>query len=220
MGKTRGIRQQGYTLVEMIIVIAIIAVVSAMSFVTVGIIHTANAKEAALVLDAEIGELKSKCRSVTSGNGSKLQITVNGASETADGYVGRIFYDTSEQKNRYCYQIGYVKYDSSGQPTYIWNAKDAKENTRAFSSTVSIRYTKVPSRGSVSDPLTEKDIKDIPGGVYIMFKRNGEAFVDFGTGASGDDHTGDGPGIYTFYKSNGSQVAKDYIRLNGSHQSR
>ena len=44
-------RNEGYTLVEMIIVIAIIAILSAAAMVTISIIHNAKAKEAASTLD-------------------------------------------------------------------------------------------------------------------------------------------------------------------------
>ena len=42
---------EGYSLIEMIIVIAIIAVMSAAAMVTISIIHNAKAKEAASTLE-------------------------------------------------------------------------------------------------------------------------------------------------------------------------
>ena len=47
-------RNEGFSLIEMIIVLAIIAVVSTMSILSIGIINTAKAKDAASVFDSEV----------------------------------------------------------------------------------------------------------------------------------------------------------------------
>lgn len=55
----------GYSLVELIIVIAIIVVLSAIGFVTITLIHSAKAKEAAITFEAELKECQAKAKSQT-----------------------------------------------------------------------------------------------------------------------------------------------------------
>lgn len=52
----------GYTLVELIIVLAIIVVLSSAAFVTLSVMHTAKVKEAAATFDAEITDLIARTR--------------------------------------------------------------------------------------------------------------------------------------------------------------
>ena len=69
---------EGYSLIEMIIVIAIIAVMSAAAMVTISIIHNAKAKEAASTLEDALFEVQ---------NNAKGKIcVVNGTQEKAYRY--------------------------------------------------------------------------------------------------------------------------------------
>ena len=52
----------GYTLVELIIVLAIIVILTTAAFVTMSIMHTAKVKEAAATFDAEITDLIARTR--------------------------------------------------------------------------------------------------------------------------------------------------------------
>lgn len=52
----------GYTLVELIIVLAIIAILTTAAFVTLSVMHTAKVKEAAATFDAEITDLIARTR--------------------------------------------------------------------------------------------------------------------------------------------------------------
>ena len=58
-------KNQGYTLIEVIIVIAIIVILAGMSFVTLGIIKQAKATEAAETLDNQIGSLLVKTKAIS-----------------------------------------------------------------------------------------------------------------------------------------------------------
>ena len=55
----------GYSLVEMIIVLAIVAVVSAMAIVSITMIHSAKAKEAAVTFDSEVSTLITKSKNLS-----------------------------------------------------------------------------------------------------------------------------------------------------------
>lgn len=83
-------KNNGYTLIEMIIVIAIIAILSAASFATVGIIHKAKAMAAASTLDNQIGALLVKTKALSEAKGQRLcmQIRKNSSDVTyADGSI-------------------------------------------------------------------------------------------------------------------------------------
>jgi len=62
------IKNKGYSLVEMIVVLAIIGIVSAMSVVSITMIHSAKAKDAAVVFDAEVAELIAKSKGQSDSN--------------------------------------------------------------------------------------------------------------------------------------------------------
>ena len=55
-------KNKGFSLVEMIIVLGIIAVMSTMALISINIIHSAKAKDAATVFDSEVATLKTKAK--------------------------------------------------------------------------------------------------------------------------------------------------------------
>ena len=55
---------QGYTLVEMIVVIAIIALVAGISVISITLIHSAKAKDAATTVDSEVATLITKSKNM------------------------------------------------------------------------------------------------------------------------------------------------------------
>ena len=92
----------GYTLVELIIVLAIIVILTTAAFVTMSIMHTAKVKEAAATFDAEITDLIARTR-----NQDVYQDTnQNGAM------------DSGEELPGYKYELG-ISYD--GGKYYINN---------------------------------------------------------------------------------------------------
>ncbi len=65
-------KNQGYTLIEAIIVMAIIAILSGMSFVTLGIIKQAKCSEAANTISNQIGSLLTKTKALSEAKDKPL----------------------------------------------------------------------------------------------------------------------------------------------------
>ena len=57
--------QKGYSLVELLIVLAIIVVLAAMALVSITILNSAKAKDAAIVVGEEISVIKNKCMNMS-----------------------------------------------------------------------------------------------------------------------------------------------------------
>lgn len=168
----------GYSLVEMIIVLAIIAVVSVMALISVTMIHSAKAKEAAVTFDSEVATLITKSKNLVCDV------------DASYSYCLKVYKDG----NKFYIQQGY--YDPTSD-TYIFNASTDPLNGgkgKCLSSYVNVTYT--PTGG------TEADITE----TYIRYDRTGLCV--------------EGDGVYKFYKRSGTMVAQDYVRKNGSHDSR
>ncbi|MCM1497748.1 MAG: type II secretion system GspH family protein [Clostridium sp.] len=81
-------KNHGYTLIEMLIVLAIIVILSGVSFVTIGIIKQAKYNAAATTLSDQIGSLLVKTRALSEAKTDRLcmQIRYNDSEVTyADG---------------------------------------------------------------------------------------------------------------------------------------
>ncbi|MDE6761269.1 MAG: prepilin-type N-terminal cleavage/methylation domain-containing protein [Lachnospiraceae bacterium] len=93
MRKNKNTRKnKGYTLIEAIIVIAIIAILSGMSFVTIGIIKQAKCNAAASALDAQMGSLLIKTKAVSEAKDSPLCMLIqynNSDINFADGTIAK-----------------------------------------------------------------------------------------------------------------------------------
>ena len=59
---------KGYSLVELIIVIAIIVALAASALLSITMIHSARAKDAAVKLGSEVNSLKTRCMNMTPDN--------------------------------------------------------------------------------------------------------------------------------------------------------
>lgn len=85
-------KNRGYTLIEVIIVIAIIAILSGVSFVTIGIIKNAKAQAAATTLSDQMGSLLIKTRALSEAKDSRLCLRLRyneNRVEYADGTIAR-----------------------------------------------------------------------------------------------------------------------------------
>ncbi len=85
-------KNQGYTLIELIIVLAIIAILSAVSFVTIGIIRQAQYNAAASTLSNQMGSLLVKTKAVSEAKTDPLCMYIHKYSDTVtldDGKVIR-----------------------------------------------------------------------------------------------------------------------------------
>ena len=188
-------KNKGFSLVEMIIVLAIVAVMSTMALVSINIIHSAKAKDAATTFDSEVATLKTKAK------GMGVDANKNGKiDDTEEGllYCTKI----SKQGDKYYLCTGYTNKSaiaSGFTSTSTLNGGKGKN----LSEYVRIRYNgKLANGTSVSD----YDPADGTAAIYIVFNKRGECIY--------------GAGEYEFKKTNGKTVARKYIRANGSHGSK
>lgn len=211
-------KDQGYTLVEMIVVIAIIAVVAGMSLISITLIHSAKAKNASTTVDAEVATLITKSRNMQSDRAGWQ-------------YAARIYAD---ERGAYYFQKGY--YDPVNKEYDFVNTDTENDGKgTALSSYVVIKYTSEhyyfvsydsSSKKWVEDAVPENyagsSISDLElkslntGGVAAVDgeKTGGGLFIRFAKDGTCEAGTGD----IRFYKRNGNIVAHEYIRANGSHQ--
>lgn len=211
--------QQGYTLIEMIIVIAIIAVVAGMSILSVNLIHSARAKNASTTVDSEIASLITRSKN--------MQVVIDGKKRPELQFAARIYAD---DKGAYYFQKGY--YDPKTK-TYDFNNTDTEGEGKgmALSSSVVIKFTSdhyyfvsyaggkwkedaKPDNYSGSS-VNEIELKSLntngegnpgAGGLFLRFAKDGTCEA--------------GAGDIGFYKRSGNIVAHVLVRTNGSHQSR
>ena len=214
MKSTISKKNEGYSLIEMIIVIAIIAIVAGMSMLSIFIVHSARAKDSAITLDSEIAELRTKAKNMTPVDptgadpdyGKTHQFALGLYKNNAKGKVRlvHLHYDTAAKK-----------YVTPGRDN-ICTAGDDIE----FSSRVKVTFDgaswgqseQVPSiYGSVdtNGKLTPKE--DELGSyqqnfVFIRFDKKGNCLSGYGK--------------YRFYRKNGNAVSTTTLKQNGSHQVR
>jgi prepilin-type N-terminal cleavage/methylation domain-containing protein len=209
---------KGYSLVEMVIVMAIVAIMAAGSLVTITLINSAKAKEAGVTLDSEITALVAK---------SKSQLVEFNYDKSADGvisdsdktnsrgyYFAIAVYQGTDGK--YYISHGYYNPDDSGKKTYIAFADDNTNDGKGtcISKRVSIDYDGVDGAAKsglvkAGASLTTTDIttsgtnKDV---FIIAFDKAGRCISGVGT--------------YDLKKSS-TNVSIDTItiRANGSRQS-
>ena len=200
-------RDKGYTLIEMIIVIAIIAVVAGMALISVTLIHSARAKEAATTVDSQVATLITQSKNMQSDRAGWV-------------YAARIYADDN---GAYYFQRGYYKpTDGKTEAEYDFTNTDKENDGKgtALSSYVVVRFYgqettvkggfKEVSGTQSKKPSSEDgdEVKDMNSGqgLFIRFDKDGTC--------------AEGVGDIRFYKRNGNIVAHEYIRRNGSHQSK
>ena len=182
---------KGYSLVETIIVIAIIGIVSAMALASVTMIHSAKAKDAAVVFDSKVAETAAKARGMNKDSSKLFSI--------------RLY----KEGSTYYIQTGTSEF-SGGAYTFTADADNMHEG-KGTSISRYVRISYYPE--DKTDPDSSytigawNDTKDVgTSGQVIIFAKSGVCIS--------------GAGTYCFYKRNGTLVAKDFVRRNGSHESR
>lgn len=211
MKKSTSKNNTGYSLVELVIVLAIIVILAAMALVSVTIIHSARAKDSALKLDAEIAECITKCKNmkpnVDDPNGNPY-----------DGYAIAIYKNNAKDK----FIVAPVYYSEaggisgSGHYSPIYSLDDpslngCKDSIIQIPSSVSMTFKGTSITNSdpqvVNTNYTTDDTAPKSGGndwVYIRFDKKGNCISGYGE--------------YKFYKKNGNVVSRVIIRQNGSHE--
>lgn len=163
----------GYTLVELVIVLAIIVILTTAAFVTMSVMHTAKVREAASTFDSEITDLIARTRNQdvyqdTNGNGVK---------------------DSGEELPGYKFELGMYYEDDR---YYINNCfltsggthQEAGTKRKSMSTYVRIRYTDfdgVYVNAAVTDGHTirfDKSGACVEGaGTYRFLKKNGSVIA-------------------------------------------
>lgn len=196
---------KGYTLVEMVVVIAIVAILAAMATISVTLIHSAKAKEAAITFDNDIATL------VTRSKNQDIPET-----EKANGYKYHAIKITSDASGYYYIDKVLCK-DPSDPASCIPDFTSLnKVSDPTFYSDLSNPYdiskltdqekSQIATSLSKHVDITYNGSSISTTGVIIVYNKAGLCIA--------------GEGEYQFLKDNGNQVARVEIRKNGSHQSR
>lgn len=180
----------GYSLVELLIVMAIIAVLAAAALLSYTMIHSARAKDAAIKVGSEVNALKSKCMNMTPGDGVHSY------------YALMLYTDTDGQDTPHICLVQY----NDGTNSF----DEVPDEDYNLSSSVKIEFTG-SCRGVGSSEIWNMS-NYVPGHkngtteattpVYICFDKRGNCYSGYGE--------------YDFSKSNGTTVAHVNIGMNGS----
>ena len=190
---------KGYTLAELIIVIAIIAVLTTASFITLGVMHTAKAKEAATIFESELATVSGMAKN------KSVDSDLNGT------------IDSSELEDIWGLNIHKVGNKLYLQRVYYKRKNDGSMTVVALTDSHPFMLANNPNDGKgiclsayVDIELTDTSgtkVFDTSAGDYtcgIAFNRRGECMIHAGT--------------YTFKKKNGSVITKVQLNPNGSYQ--
>ena len=185
-------RNEGYSLIEMIIVMAIVAVLTGAAMVTVSIIHSAKAKEASSTLEDALSELEA--------NAKGKMCVVSGVQQPDYRFALAIYKNGTKYYVKKGYYIGNgAAYDSEGSYVFVDSENVGGGKGTSLSSYVTVKYT--------DDTGAQRDVTgltDQP--VYIVFDRQGMCVH--------------GDGTYDFYRNDSdSLVGTTVLNKNGSHRS-
>lgn len=189
---------KGYSLVEMIIVIAIIAVLTSAALVTITLINSAKAKEAGVTLDSEISRLVAQSKSqmpiFDDGSGTKA--------EHKDYNFAIAIYKNTDKK--YYIASGYYNKQDNKFSTFDVSNNNGGKGI-CLSSKVSVSYEPGNKNTSNSPDC------DINGTTYsawvVSFDKAGRCICGVGT--------------FELKKSSDNTVIDEIsIKANGSHQAK
>ena len=146
---------KGYTLVELIIVIAIILIVSAMALVTVTMIQSAKAKDAAIRVDSEIAEIIASSRGMAYDK------------DDPSKFYALHLYDID---GTYYIRRGYAVKLPSGKYRFTSNGKNLNDD-KGYSLT---NYV-------VIDWDADNKKEDSLPGIVIVYSKSGQCLAGYGT---------------------------------------
>jgi prepilin-type N-terminal cleavage/methylation domain-containing protein len=221
-------KNKGYSLVELIIVLAIVGVVATMSLISINVLFSAKVKNDATTVNSEISALKAK-RSyapAVDGSGTSYKTVYPALRLYRHGLYGRYYlqeciYDTNSKS--FIYYGGsvstftYTNEDGDDVTVSVDAQKiDSANNGMGtqLSSYTTVNYL-TPGSADTDEGVDVATINiGSANGLFIMFDRDGtlHAYKD------GSDVKFYGEGQLKFKKRNGNEVAKVYIRGNGSHE--
>ena len=181
---------KGYSLVEMIIVMAIIAVMTGAAMVTISILHNAKAREASLTLDSALSEMQQ--------NAKGKMCVVSDVEQPDYRYALAIYKDGGKYYVKKGYYIGNGS-DMTAKTSYVFvdseNVNRGKGET--FSAYVDVKY--LDSSGTTHD-ISGLDANP----VYIIYDRQGMCIY--------------GDGKYQFYRTKNDILLNTVVlNKNGSH---
>lgn len=212
MKKTISRKDKGYSLVELVVVLAIIVILAAMALVSVTIIHSARAKDAALQLDSNVAELiqKNKNMSPDATKDCKYGIVIFKEDRTSDPDYGKYKIGNVVTIRTSSNWYKYTKLDS-GVYSEISDVNDIyfTDDPIVIPSSVDITFEGVSTsfKNGATDTKSagfNPSILNGTGAICIMFDKRGNCISGYGE--------------YKFYKKNGNQVSRVVINRNGSHE--
>jgi prepilin-type N-terminal cleavage/methylation domain-containing protein len=222
MEKRRFMKEnKGYSLVEMIIVIAIIAIMAGGSMVTVTLINSAKAKEAGVTLDSEVAALVAQSKSQVPNLGTAYDVNGDGAKDDLDEKASKklnfaiAVYKNTDGK----YYIAHGYYNSTDGTFNVYDASNNNDGKgTCISSRVSISYepaSKLSGKIQISS-TNETNLK--LDGIEIKSSEDGKKYAY----VIAFDKSGKcicGVGTYELKKSaNNVTIDEISIKANGSHQ--
>lgn len=181
---------KAYSLVEMLIVLAIIGIAATISLISITVINSARAKEASVVFDSEVANIITKSKNMTPDNDPNKCYALVMYNENNKIKVCQAVYDKSTKS---------YTYDEDSLVT--------------FSSRVSVSFDGSSFKAG-TDP--EELVADYSGGSAVKDKGDEAVFIRFDK----KGRCVSGYGTFKFYKKNGNQIARVTIRQNGSHESK
>lgn len=183
-------KNDGYTLVEMIIVIAIIVILSGMAYLSLSVLSSAKARDKAIDFDTEIATLAAKSRSMDANyiDGAKTYnqfcLVIYKSPSGKDIYEAPGYYDTVEDE-------------------YVVDCAEKKK----FSRRVGLEYNQTFDDTKTVTELHDDDSTFGTVVSLIRYNRRGECVEGYGSYTFTTDR-------------NSTGVARTKIRQNGSHETR
>lgn len=201
--RMKKLNNKGYSLVELIIVIAIIVVLTGAALITLTVMHSAKAKEAAITFDSEISELinKSKNKACDPNGDGVISEDPNLDGDLSDSELEYSFGLRLHKVDEKCYVQDVLVKDGVYVPNDAYEKANNPNDGKGLSLSIYVYVTYTDLSGNV---ITIGDQDDET--VLISYKRNGSCASGYGT--------------YEFIRtSGGAQVASMTLNKNGSHQS-
>ncbi len=199
-------KNKGYSLVEMIIVLAIVGILATMSLISLTLINNARAKDASNKLGSELNQIRKKSIEMTP---TKEEINLYGGTYSAskEYRYGMIIY---EDTGKYVLSEVICEYDTTNKCYKYLNLGSAltTDNTTVkLSSKVGLtfkgKYTKFKDGTSVTcSDKTQPGVKTSDDVVCVMFDKHGNCLSGYGD--------------YFLSKKNANEVARVIVKQNGS----